>query len=64
MNSLTILRYNNDEEKFEEVKISFTKKIFLFLLFSRSHMMLIYNGQLHVNSLMMIPFSPPKMVEI
>jgi hypothetical protein len=26
MNSLTILRYNNDEEKFEEVKIPFTKK--------------------------------------
>jgi len=26
MNSLTVLRYNNDEEKFEEVKISTRKK--------------------------------------
>jgi len=66
MNSLTVLRYNNDEEKFEEVKKKNSMKNFFFnyALFFRLHMMLVYNGQQHVNSLMMIHFYVQKMEEI
>ena len=67
MKSITILRYNVDEGKFEEVKfcgnifISINKtKILLFRLL----MMFIHNGQQHVNFLMMIHLYVQKMVEI
>jgi len=66
MNSLTILRYNNDENKFEEVKFFNNKKLFFFnsIFVLRLHMMLMYNGQQHVNLLMMIHLYAQKMEEI
>ena len=55
MYSLTVLRYNNEENKFEEVKKKmFFYNSFWFFFIVRLHMILVYNGQHHVNLLMMI----------
>jgi hypothetical protein len=62
MKSITILRYNVDEAKFEEVK---NKN---FLLYLNDHfrllMMFNHNGPQHVNFSMMIHTYVQKMVEI
>ena len=66
MKSITILRYNTDEGKFEEVE----KKNFdlidndIFFFEFRLHMMFNLNGQLHVNFSMMIHLYVQKMEEI
>jgi hypothetical protein len=45
MKSLTVLRYNNNENKFEEVTCFFLIfKLFFLVCFVRSLIMLIYNG--------------------
>jgi hypothetical protein len=65
MKSITILRYNVDEGKFEEVIlfVFFLEKKIIFFLF-RLLMMFNHNGQQHVNFLMMIHLYVQKMEEI